>query len=130
MDVYGIRLVGVSTESGRKLLMSIVLIIVALLVLRWLLAALNRYLIGRHPNAPATFWTRQIVNIVLWLELAVRLVVSDRGIREVKDAICREMMAGFDAAGIGIASATYAIVGLPPLRVGRGRTRNRLFAAR
>ena len=72
MDVFGIRLVGVSAESGRKLLMSIVLI-VALLILRWLLAALNRYLIERHPNAPATFWIRQIVNIVLVVVLAFGL---------------------------------------------------------
>jgi small-conductance mechanosensitive channel len=54
-----------------------------------------------------------------WLELAVRFVVSDRGIREVKDAMSREIMQAFDAAGIGIASATYDIVGLPPVRVRR-----------
>ena len=45
MDVFGIRLVGVSGENGRKLLMSLALI-AALLILRWLLAALNRWLIG------------------------------------------------------------------------------------
>lgn len=312
MDVFGIRLVGVSAETGRKLVMSIVLI-VALLVLRWLLAALNRWLIERHPGARATFWIRQIVNIVLvvvlafgiasiwldnpahlttamgllsaglafalqkpisalagylvilrgrtfhvgdrilmgdvrgeviavgfiqttimemgeppgeqadapamwvkgrqfsgrivtvsnstvfdkpvynytrdfpylwaemmipityaadraraeaimleaakrhtaqtsrtsaeamrhmqetyfvtatdfeprvfyrltdnWLELGLRFVVSDRGIREVKDAISREIITAFDAAGIGIASATYDIVGLPPVRIRPG----------
>ncbi|MGH8191354.1 MAG: hypothetical protein ACREP2_07890, partial [Rhodanobacteraceae bacterium] len=52
-----------------------------------------------------------------WLELAVRFVVADRGIREVKDAMSREIITAFDAAGIGIASATYDIVGLPPVRV-------------
>jgi hypothetical protein len=31
----------------------------------------------------------------------------------------REIMQAFDAAGIGIASATYDIVGLPPVRVRR-----------
>lgn len=64
MDVFGIRLVGVSGENGRKLLMSLALI-AALLILRWLLAALNRWLIEHHPEARATFWVRQIVNIAL-----------------------------------------------------------------
>ncbi|HET7307172.1 MAG TPA: mechanosensitive ion channel domain-containing protein [Gammaproteobacteria bacterium] len=311
MDVFGIRLVGVNTDSGRKLLMSIMLI-VALLILRWLLAALTRYLMKKYPDARATFWVRQVVNIVLvvvlvfgvasiwlnstthltmamglvsagiavalqkpisalagylvilrgrtfhvgdrirmggvrgdvirvgfiqttimemgqppgeqgddpsmwvkarqfsgrivtvsnsqvfdepvfnytrdfpylwgemmipvtynadrakaeaiileaarrhstltsqmsadalrkmqdtyfvrmadfeprvfyrltdnWLELAVRFVVFDRGVREVKDAMSREILAAFDAAGIGIASATYDIVGLPPVRIRR-----------
>lgn len=68
MDVFGIRLVGVNDVNGRKLLMSIALI-AALLILRWLLAALNRYLIEHHPRARATFWVRQIVNIALVIVL-------------------------------------------------------------
>lgn len=311
MDVFGIRMVGVNADSGRKLLMSIMLV-VALLILRWLLAALTRYLMEKYPEARATFWVRQIVNIILvvvlvfglasiwlngtahlttamgllsagiavalqkpisalagylvilrgrtfhvgdrirmggvrgdvirigfiqttimemgqppgeqgdepamwvkarqfsgrivtvsnskifdepvfnytrdfpylwgemmlpvtytadrktaeaiileaarrhstetsqmsaealrkmqdtyfvraadfeprvfyrltdnWLELAVRFVVFDRGVREVKDAMSREILTAFDAAGIGIASATYDIVGLPPVRIRR-----------
>lgn len=31
----------------------------------------------------------------------------------------REIIAALDAAGIGIASATYDIVGLPPVRIRR-----------
>lgn len=68
MDVFGIRLVGVTDENGRKLLMSIALI-AALLILRWLLAALTRYLIEHHPEARATFWVRQVVNIALVIVL-------------------------------------------------------------
>ncbi|HEX7368689.1 MAG TPA: mechanosensitive ion channel domain-containing protein, partial [Rhodanobacteraceae bacterium] len=68
MDVFGIRLVGINAESGRKLLMSIALI-VALLVVRWLLAAITRWLIEHHPEARATFWVRQVVNIILVLIL-------------------------------------------------------------
>jgi small-conductance mechanosensitive channel len=68
MDVFGIKLVGVTADNGRKLLMSITLI-AALLVLRWLLAALNRYLIEHHPAARATFWVRQVVNIALVIVL-------------------------------------------------------------
>ncbi len=52
-----------------------------------------------------------------WLELTVRFIVGDHKVRSIKDAISREMLAAFDAAGIGIASATYDIVGFPPVRV-------------
>jgi small-conductance mechanosensitive channel len=52
-----------------------------------------------------------------WLELTVRFVVMDRGIRDVKDAMSRHILTAFDEAGIGIASATFEIVGLPPLRL-------------
>ena len=37
----------------------------------------------------------------------------------MKDAMSRDIFAAFDEAGIGIASATVEIVGLPPLRVQR-----------
>jgi small-conductance mechanosensitive channel len=52
-----------------------------------------------------------------WLEMTVRLLVPDEGTREIKDAIARDLIARLDAAGIGIASATSEIVGLPPVRV-------------
>jgi small-conductance mechanosensitive channel len=52
-----------------------------------------------------------------WLELAVRFVVPEHGIREIKDAISRDLLAALDDAGIGVASATFEVVGVPPLRV-------------
>ena len=52
-----------------------------------------------------------------WLELAVRFVVKDHGIREVKDAISRDIVAALEKAGISIASSTYDIVGFPPIRI-------------
>ena len=52
-----------------------------------------------------------------WLELSLRFVVEERGIRDVKDRMSRQIIADLDAAGIGLASATYDIVGLPPLRI-------------
>ena len=54
-----------------------------------------------------------------WLELTVRLLVPDRGTREIKDAMARDVLAGLEAAGIGIASATSEIVGFPTLKVER-----------
>ena len=56
-----------------------------------------------------------------WLELTVRFVVGTHQIRGTKDAISRDMLTGLDAAGIGIASATYDIVGLPPVEIRRSK---------
>jgi small-conductance mechanosensitive channel len=50
-----------------------------------------------------------------WLELTVRFIVSTHGIRNVKDAMSRFVVDEFDKAGIGIASATYDIVGFPEI---------------
>ncbi|HTV08464.1 MAG TPA: mechanosensitive ion channel domain-containing protein [Candidatus Aquilonibacter sp.] len=52
-----------------------------------------------------------------WIEFTVRFLVHTHKIRTVKDAISREIMDGLDAAKIGIASGTYNIVGLPPIRI-------------
>ncbi len=52
-----------------------------------------------------------------WLELTVRFVVKEHGIRDIKDAMSRDILAALEAAGIGIASATYEIVGLPLVRL-------------
>jgi small-conductance mechanosensitive channel len=52
-----------------------------------------------------------------WLELTVRFIVRTHLIRSVKDAMSREIIDTLDKAGIGIASATYDIVGLPPIMV-------------
>lgn len=54
-----------------------------------------------------------------WLELTVRFVVPTHGIRSVKDLISRDLVAAFDQAGIGIASATYDIVGFPSINIRR-----------
>ena len=50
-----------------------------------------------------------------WVELTVRFIAEDRGVRDLKDAMSREILDAYQAAGIGIASATFEIVGIPPL---------------
>ena len=55
-----------------------------------------------------------------WLELTVRFIVQEHGVRDVKDAISRDLLDGFDAAGIGLASATFAVVEFPTLRIEQG----------
>lgn len=54
-----------------------------------------------------------------WMELTVRFIVGTHEIRGAKDAMTRHIIGKLDEAGIGIASATYDIVGLPPLRIER-----------
>lgn len=52
-----------------------------------------------------------------WVELNVRFLCRDHDIRGLKDRMSREIIDNLDAAKIGIASGTYEIVGLPPIRV-------------
>lgn len=52
-----------------------------------------------------------------WLELTVRFLANTHGVRGVKDALSRDILAGLDAAGIGLASATYDIVGFPKVQI-------------
>jgi len=52
-----------------------------------------------------------------WIQMTVRFVTSDHHIREVKDAISRDILQGFEEAKISIASGTYEVVGMPELQV-------------
>jgi small-conductance mechanosensitive channel len=65
--------------------------------------------VRREDFEPSTYW-RLTDN---WLEITVRFIARDHGVRKMKDALSREVLAGFEAAGIGIASATFEITGLP-----------------
>ncbi len=51
-----------------------------------------------------------------WLELGLRFLAPAHGARALKDAMSRDILKAFDEAKIGIASATYDIVGFPPLQ--------------
>jgi small-conductance mechanosensitive channel len=52
-----------------------------------------------------------------WLELALRFLSPAHGARALKDAMSRDILRAFDEAGIGIASATYDIVGFPAVAI-------------
>ena len=52
-----------------------------------------------------------------WIALTLRFIVPDRGIRDIKDAMYRDILRAFREAKIDVASGTYDIVGLPPIRV-------------
>ena len=52
-----------------------------------------------------------------WVELALRFVVPTHDIRRVKSEISRDIAKAFSTHGIDVASGTYAIVEVPPLRL-------------
>ena len=52
-----------------------------------------------------------------WVELTVRFICRSHGVRDLKDKMSREILEALDAAKIGIASSTYDVVGMPPIRV-------------
>ncbi len=52
-----------------------------------------------------------------WVELSVRFLCGTHDVRGLKDRISRQILAGLEEAKIGIASGTYEIVGIPPVRV-------------
>jgi small-conductance mechanosensitive channel len=73
----------------------------------------RRYFLGSENPGPRVYW-RLTDN---WIEMSVRFVVPDHGVRGIKDAMSREIIANLKAEGLGIASGTYQIVGMPKLQV-------------
>ncbi len=52
-----------------------------------------------------------------WLELSVRFILPEHGVRVVKDAITRDILKAFHREAIEIASSTFEIVGVPSVRI-------------
>jgi small-conductance mechanosensitive channel len=73
----------------------------------------RRYLLKREDLGPRVY-LRLTDN---WMELALRFITEDHGIRQVKDALSRQILRDFDRAKISIASGTYDVVGLPEVKV-------------
>jgi small-conductance mechanosensitive channel len=73
----------------------------------------NRFGVDVGDIEPRVYW-RLTDN---WLELTIRFLAPDHGIRPIKDAMTRDILSGLDDAKIEIASGTYAIVEMPPLKI-------------
>lgn len=73
----------------------------------------RRYFVKRSELEPKVYM-RLTDN---WVEFSVRFIVEDHGSRDVKNRISRDVLDELDRAGIGIASGTYEVVGMPPLKV-------------
>jgi small-conductance mechanosensitive channel len=52
-----------------------------------------------------------------WIELTLRFTAPVHGVRAIKDAMSRELLVALADAKLEIASGTYEIVGIPPIRV-------------
>lgn len=87
----------------------------------------RRYVMKRAAIAPRVYY--RLVD--MGLELTVRFLVEDHGIRDTKDAMTRAILPALQSAGIAVATASLEIVGLPPLRlVGRDPVATALDAER
>jgi hypothetical protein len=73
----------------------------------------RRYFVKREELEPRVYW-RLTDN---WVEMSLRFLCEEHGIRGLSDRMSREIIAGLDKAGVGIASGTYEVVGMPPLQV-------------
>jgi small-conductance mechanosensitive channel len=74
----------------------------------------------RYPMKPAELEPHVYYRLTdNWLELTMRFIVEDHGIRRVKDAMTRQILRGLQEAGIQVASATFEVVGIPPLQLER-----------
>lgn len=73
----------------------------------------RRYVVKREELEPKVYYTLTDN----WIQLAVRFITEDHGIRGLKDAISRDILREFTNAGIGIASGTYQVVGFPEVKV-------------
>jgi small-conductance mechanosensitive channel len=73
-----------------------------------------RYLMAEHVSLEPQVFLRLTDN---WVELALRFIVPVHGVRGIKDAMNRDLLAAFTEARLEIASTTYEIVGLPPLHL-------------
>jgi small-conductance mechanosensitive channel len=65
----------------------------------------RRYFVGASAMRPAVFY-RLTDN---WLELTVRFIAPTHGVRELKDAMSRDILRRLDECGIGVASATLEV---------------------
>lgn len=68
LAIFGVKLVGATTENLKKLLFSIVFVLAVLLAAK-LLRTLTNIIFSRPERARAQFWSRQIVNLVFAIVL-------------------------------------------------------------
>ena len=76
----------------------------------------RRYGISFGEVDPRVFWRVG----ESWLDLSVRFLSPDHGTRDIKDKMTRQIIAKLEEAGIGIASTSYEITGMPQLRIANG----------
>jgi small-conductance mechanosensitive channel len=74
----------------------------------------EKYFLGEEPEVDPRVYLRLTDN---WIELSLRFMGRDHGIRGLKDGMYRDILAALDEAHFGVASTTFAITELPAVRV-------------
>ena len=97
MEIFGIRFIGLSAESGRKLLLTFAFIVV-FLILRYGLTAIARLIMSGRRNEQTRFWIQQSVSLLL----ALLLIVGFLSIW-FDDPGNLALVAGFITAGVAFA---------------------------
>jgi small-conductance mechanosensitive channel len=73
IQIFGITLVGITRTTGKKLLMTLVLIAIVIAI-SWTLRGISRLVFSRKRSQKVVFWVRQAINILLALILLVGIV--------------------------------------------------------
>ncbi|MEZ4521680.1 MAG: hypothetical protein R3A46_08600 [Thermomicrobiales bacterium] len=73
MDIFGIRLVGISSESGQKLVFTVALVLFVVLASR-LASRLTGIILNRIQQERARFWTRQAISVAAAVILILGLL--------------------------------------------------------
>jgi small-conductance mechanosensitive channel len=97
VEIFGIKFIGLSSENGQKLLLTLGFIVV-FLIFRYGLTALSRLIISGRSNEQSRFWIQQGVS----LSLALLLVFSFLSIW-FDDPDRLATVAGFISAGLAFA---------------------------
>jgi hypothetical protein len=119
----GIGLIGITREPATKLWLTLG-VIGAIIVVRLVLGLIARGTGRRHAREalaekygldlgalePRAYW--QLTDN--WLEMTVRFVVPEHGIRNIRDQITRTVLREFDAAGIQVASISMEVTVMKP----------------
>jgi len=74
----------------------------------------ERYFVAERSELPPRVFLRMTDN---WIELSLRFLAPVHGVRGLKDAMTREILPAFKEAGLSIASTTFAVTGLPTVKV-------------
>jgi small-conductance mechanosensitive channel len=76
----------------------------------------ERYFVAERAELPPRVYLRMTDN---WIELTLRFLCPVHGVRALKDTMTREILPAFEQAGLEIASTTFAVTGLPTVRIAR-----------
>ena len=86
LSIFGVKLVGVTAENGRKLLLTLLVLLFLWLSSRLLKRGIRKFVVD-HKNARVEFWSNQFVNILaailfvlgflsIWFDDPVRLTTA------------------------------------------------------